>query len=233
MDIAFLISILPRLLQGLWMTIQICVVSLSIGTVIGILLGTVRVLGPRPVQGLIGAYVTFVRGTPLILHVYAAFFLLPQVGVNLDAFWTGVVAVVFNTVGYQIEIVRAALESIDRGQREAAAAIGMTNGMAMRLVVLPQAARRMLPPLTNEFSNLIKASSVLSVIAIMELTKMAHAIIATTFRLADVFLVVSFMYFVIIQLLSWGSRYLELNVFSIRSATSAVKRADATPVGPA
>lgn len=214
MDFAFMLEILPRLLRGLVMTVQVSVLALFLGTVIGIALGIVRIIGPRPVQWVIIWYVTLIRGTPAIFHIYAASLLLPKLGLDLSLFWIGLIALTFNTVGYQIEIVRAALESIDYGQREAAASIGMTNWKAMRLIILPQAARRMIPPLTNELANLIKASSALSVIAVLEMTKIANSIRAATFKSPEVYVLVAILYFIVIQLLIWGASYLEQNVFN-------------------
>ncbi len=218
MDFPFMLEILPRLLRGLVMTIQVSVLALLLGTVIGIALGIVRIIGPRPIQRLIIGYVTLIRGTPAIFHIYAASLLLPKLGIELSVFWVGLIALTFNTVGYQIEIVRAALESIDFGQREAAASIGMTNWMAMRSIILPQAARRMIPPLTNELANLIKASSALSVIAVLEMTKIANSIRASTFKSPEVYVLVAILYFIVIQLLIWGANYLEQNVFNYQRA---------------
>ncbi|MFN8456863.1 MAG: amino acid ABC transporter permease [Anaerolineae bacterium] len=230
MDFPFMLEILPRLLRGLVLTIQVSVLALLLGTVIGIALGIVRIIGPRPVQRLIIGYVTLIRGTPAIFHIYAASLLLPKIGIELSVFWVGLIALTVNTVGYQIEIVRAALESIDFGQREAAASIGMTNWMAMRSIILPQAARRMIPPLTNELANLIKASSALSVIAVLEMTKIANSIRASTFKSPEVYLLVAILYFIVIQLLIWGANYLEQNVFNYQRVEKRAAAATTTPV---
>lgn len=211
-----MLEILPRLLRTLLTTIEISAVALVLGTVLGILMAVLRVVGPRVWHPVVDAYVLLVRGTPAVLQIYAAFFLLPRVGLDLPLFTVGVIALTFNSTAYQVEIVRAAIESIDKGQREAAASIGMTRWMAMWLVVMPQAARRMIPPLTNELANLVKASSALSVIAVYELTKTGQAIIASSYKFAEVLILVAALYFVTIQLLSWGARYLEQKVFSYR-----------------
>jgi len=217
MDIGFMGEILPRLLRALATTIQISVIALLLGTVFGLLLGIARVIGPRLFYPLIDGYIFVVRSTPFALQVYAAFFLLPRAGIDLPLFVVGVLALLFNSVGYQIEIVRPALESVDKEQREAADSLGMTRWLAMWLVILPQAARRMVPPLTNELANLVKASSVLSVIAVYELTRAGHAIIASSYKFAEVLILVAALYFVTIQLLSWGAAYLERRIFTYRS----------------
>ncbi len=216
MDIGFMIEILPRLLRVLLTTIEISIIALLLGTVFGLLFGVLRVIGPRFFHPLIDAYVFLVRSTPFALQVYAAFFLLPRVGLDLPLFAVGVIALLFNSTGYQVEIVRPAIESVDREQWEAADALGMTRGLAMWLIILPQAARRMIPPLTNELANLVKASSVLSLIAVYELTRAGQAIIASSYKFAEVLILVAALYFFTIQLLSWGATYLEREIFSYR-----------------
>ncbi len=215
-DFPFIIEILPRVMGALGMTIAVSIISLMLGTLFGVLLGVGKTLSPtRSLQrGLIDAYVWVVRGTPVVVQIYAFFFLLPKAGIKLDVFWVGVLALTFNSVGYQIDIVRAAIESIDKGQREAATAVGMTESLSMRLIVLPQAARRMIPPLTNELANLVKASSALSVVALFELTKASNAIIGGTFKFVEVLILEAILYFAIIQVLVAGSRFLEQQVFN-------------------
>jgi polar amino acid transport system permease protein len=209
-------DILPRLLRALLTTIQISVIALILGAALGLLLGVLRVIGPRVFHPIIDAYVFLVRSTPFAVQVYAAFFLLPRAGLDLPLFVVGVLALLFNSTGYQVEIVRPAIESVDREQREAAYSIGMTRWMAMWLIILPQAARRMIPPLTNEFANLVKASSVLSVIAVYELTRAGQAIIASSYKFAEVLILVAALYFLTIQILSWSASYLEREVFTYR-----------------
>ena len=219
MDIEFMLEILPRLVRGMVMTLEISLLSLTVGLFLGVVLGVVRVIGPRPIRRTIAAFVFFVRGTPVILHIFGAALLLPKLGIDFSVFWIGVAALTFNTVGYQIEIVRAAIQSVDQGQMEAASSIGMTRWTAMRNIVLPQAARRMVPPLTNELANLVKASSVLSVIAVLEVTKIANSIRAATFKSTEIYIMVALLYFVVIQLLIRGAYYLENNVFTYQPAS--------------
>lgn len=228
LDIEFISEILPRLVQPLGITLAVSLLSLLLGTLLGVSLGMVWIMSPAHslLRLLLNAYVWIVRGTPIIIQIYAAFFMLPKLGLRLDLFWVGVVALTFNSAGYQIEIVRAAIASIGRGQYEAAASIGMTDRMAMIWIVLPQAARRMIPPLANELANLVKASSVLSVISLFELTKAGDAITAATFKFAEVLLVLSVLYFAIIQTLCWGAKYLENRVFHFGSGLAAAPVSD-------
>ncbi|MFQ3613464.1 MAG: amino acid ABC transporter permease [Cyanobacteriota bacterium] len=208
---------LPRLLNPLGITIAVSLVSLGLGTLLGVALGILRVWvrAGHPLGWLVDLYVEIVRGTPIIIQIYAAHFLLPPLlGAKLPLFWEGVVALTFNSVGYQIEIVRAAIQSIPAGQREAATAMGMTEGMALWAILLPQAARQMIPPLTNELSNLVKASSVLSVVALFELHKAASSIAAANFKFLEMLAIQAVLYFAVIQTLSWGTHYLETKVFA-------------------
>ncbi|MEO0853820.1 MAG: amino acid ABC transporter permease [Cyanobacteria bacterium J06648_11] len=216
MDVPFLLRTLPKLWPPLQVTIAVSLVSLGLGFALGISLGVLRVAIADwlPVRLAIDAYVWLVRGTPIIVQIYAAFFLLPKIGIQLPLFWVGVVALTFNSVGYQIEIVRAAIASVSRGQREAARAIGMSEGMTLRSILLPQAVQRMIPPLTNELSNVVKASSVLSAIALFELHKASNAIAASTYKYVEVLLLQALLYFAVIQSLSWVARYLETRVFA-------------------
>ena len=125
------------------------------------------------------------RGTPILVQIYAAYFLLPLMGIKLSPFWIGIVALTFNSAGYQIEIARAAILSIDNGQYEGAFSLGLGKMRTLLSIILPQAFLRMLPPMANEMSNLIKASSVLSVITVFELHKAANAIISDTFKFLE------------------------------------------------
>ncbi len=219
-DFPFIIEILPRVGGALLTTIVVSLISLVLGTIVGVGLGIIKTLSLRRslIRTVIDAFVWVVRGTPIVIQIYAFFFLLPKAGVKLDVFWVGVIALTVNSAGYQVDIVRSAIESIDKGQREAALSIGMPDTLAMRLIVLPQAWRRMIPPLTNELANLIKASSALSFVALFELTKASNAIIAGTFKFAEVLILESLLYFAVIQVLVYGSRYLEQRAFSAARA---------------
>lgn len=220
LDIAFMGEIVPQLLHAAWITIQISLIAVFLGLVVGLAVGSLRVMGPtwirRPIQG----FVDFVRGVPPLLHIAFIYFALPYAGIRLNEFWTGVLALTIIAVGYEVEIVRAAIESIDRGQREAALSIGMDERMTMIEILLPQAARRMIPSLTNELANVIKASSLLSVISVNELTHVGNGLIFQHFVFAEVLIQVTVLYLVIVSGLTLISAYLEEKFFAI--PTSAI-----------
>ena len=222
-----MIEVFPRLLPGLWITIEISAISLALATMIGVCLGTSRAFmgAGNPLAWLLDAYVFFVRGTPIIVQIYGFFFLLPQAGIRLDTFWIGVMALTFNSAGYQIEIARAAVQSVDRGQFDAALALGLGRHRTIWLVILPQAFRRMIPPITNEMSQLVKASSVLSVITVFELHKSANAIVSSSFKFVELLTLQAVLYLALILSVSSFARWLETRVFDFggREADFAVR----------
>jgi polar amino acid transport system permease protein len=225
LDFQFMADIFPQMLRALWVTVQISFLAVLFGIVLGILLGSLRVIGPKWVKIPIQWLVNYIRGTPQLVQFLIVYFALPGIGIFLSEFWTGVVALTVIAAGYEVEIVRAAIESIDKGQREAAKSIGMTDTKTLWFVLLPQATRRMIPALTNELTNVIKASALLSVIAVNELTKIGNKIIYETFYFFEVLIEVALLYLIVISILAWISRYLENKVFAydMRRAVQEVR----------
>ncbi len=214
MDILYIWEVFPRLLPGLWVTIKVSLLSLLLAILIGIYLGTVRAfLSDRnPLSLILDGYVFFVRGTPIIVQIYVFFFLLPEAGLRMDVFWVGVIALTFNSGGYQIEIARAAVLSVDRGQTEAALALGLSHRRTVWMVILPQAFRRMIAPITNEMSQLVKASSVLSVITVFELHKAANAILSSSYKFVELLTLQAILYLALILSVSAFARWIETRV---------------------
>lgn len=209
LDTAFMQAQLPTLLRAAVITLQLSSLAVLIGIALGLVLGSLRVIGPRWAQRLIQMFVDFVRGVPPLVHIALIYFALPRVGLLLDEFWTGVAALTIVAAGYEVEIVRAAIESVDPGQEEAALSVGMDRRMALIWILLPQAFKRMIPPLTNELANVIKASSLLSVISVTELTKVGNDLIFEHFVVAEVLIPVAILYVLIVSLLTRTSRWLE------------------------
>ncbi len=209
LDIQFMLEILPKMLFAALVTLEISVLAVVFSIALGILLTTWKLLGGKVSGALIQAFVEFTRGVPQLVQIAIIYFALPRFGVVLNEFWTGVVALTFIGAGYAIEIIRGAVESLDRGQRESAIALGLSELQTLFLVLFPQAARRILPPLTNELANVIKASALLSVISVNELTKVANDIIFEYFVVIEVLIELAGLYIVIIGGLIWLSRALE------------------------
>jgi His/Glu/Gln/Arg/opine family amino acid ABC transporter permease subunit len=199
----------PYLAAGAVVTLELSALGMLFGTTIGAVAGLVSLSEYRLVRGIVRAYVYFVRGTPALVQVFLVYFAMPQLGLELSAFWSGVVALSFNAGGFIAEIVRSGLQSIDAGQTEAAKSIGMTNRQAVLFILLPQSLRRITPPLTNEVITLVKSSSLLSVISISELTRSAQAIIAAKFTPFELYAELAVFYLVIISILAKISEYVE------------------------
>lgn len=190
-----------ELAHGALVTVEITVGAIVLGCLVGLAVGLGR-LDPkrRVIYAACTAYVGFIRGTPLLVQLFIWFFGLPHFGINLPAFFCGVVGMGMYSGAYVSEIVRGAIQSIDRGQMEAARSLGMPYATAMREIVIPQAAIRMIPPLGNEFIALIKNSSLVSLLTIADLMHEGQKIISTSYRSLEVYLAIALIYFVLTNL---------------------------------
>ncbi len=160
----------PLLLQAAGMTIFLACASMPLAILLGLAIALGRLYGPAPLRWLLVTYVEVIRGTPLLLQLYVLFYLLPEVGLTLPALAAAISGLAINYSAYESEIYRAGLRAIPRGQMEAALALGMSTRQALRRIILPQAVRIVIPPVTNDFIALFKDTSMCSVITVMELT---------------------------------------------------------------
>jgi His/Glu/Gln/Arg/opine family amino acid ABC transporter permease subunit len=199
----------PYMLRGTVVTLEISAWAMVLASVVGIVMGLISASDLGVLKVFIRAYVYFVRGTPALVQIFLVYFALPRIGLELSSFWSGVVALAFNSAGFIAEIVRAGLQSIDAGQTEAALSIGMTNRQSIMFILLPQSLRRITPPMTNEVITLVKSSSLLSVISITELTRSAQLIIAERFVPFELYAELAVFYLVMISILSWFSEFVE------------------------
>ena len=200
---------IPLLAEGLLMTLKVSALSAVLGLFLGIVLGLVALSNSRYLRWLVAAYVDFIRGTPLLIQIFLVFFALPIIGLRFDEFWAGVVALSLNAAAFIAEVVRGGVGSIERGQTEAARSIGMRNRQILVHILLPQAYRQMIPPLTNEMISLVKNSSLLSVISVYELTRAGQAIISVHFVPFEIYTLLALYYYVLIKALSWLSVRIE------------------------
>jgi polar amino acid transport system permease protein len=205
--LASLIASLPVFLKGLWITIQVSFLSLAGATVLGFGVGILRSCNISYLRRAVACYVDLVRGTPFLVQIFIVFFILPECGIQLEAFPASVLSLTFYGTAYISEIVASSIASIPQGQTEAAMATGLDWRQRMRLIILPQAMRPTLPPLVSQYVLLIKDSSVVSVIG---LTDVARAGWLTVQRIPEgmmVFGLVGILYFVIcyplIHLANW------------------------------
>jgi polar amino acid transport system permease protein len=181
---------------GLWTTLWLSVVSGALGLVIGLFAGLCRLSNNPTLRDLSTVYVELVRGTPLLVQIFIFYFFIGTV-LNLSREFAGVAALALFTGAYVAEIVRAGVQSIARGQNEAARSLGLNASQSMRHVILPQAFKRVLPPLAGQFISLVKDTSLVSVIAITELTKSGREAITTSFSTFEIWFCVAGLYLLI------------------------------------
>ncbi|MDS4031836.1 MAG: amino acid ABC transporter permease [Candidatus Contendobacter sp.] len=197
------------LTQGLWVTIWISFVSGFVGLAIGLITGLCRISKNPTLRGLAIIYIELIRGTPLLVQIFIFYFFIGTV-LNLDRVVAGVGALALFVGAYTAEIIRAGIQSIAKGQTEAARSLGMSATQTMIYIVLPQAFKRVLPPLAGQFISLIKDSSLVSVIAITDLTKSGREIITSSFATFEIWFTVALLYLlvtaVLSQLLFWLER---------------------------
>lgn len=202
-------SSLPMLLQGAKLTVQLTSIAVFFGTIIGTFTGIAR-LSKGPLRFLAAAYIDIIRGTPLLVQTFIVFYGFPSlINRPIPAYFAAILALSINSGAYVGEIVRSGIQSLDLGQWEAAASLGMNNYQTMRHVILPQAFRRIMPPLGNEFIALLKDSSLVSVIALEELVRKGQMIIGRTFRPFEIWTAVAIIFFIMTFTVSRFVDYLE------------------------
>lgn len=206
---------LPVLLGGLKLTFIITILGLFFGFILGAASGLGKVSRNKIIRKVAGAYVESIRGTPLMVQVMFLYFGLPlALGMRIPPLAAGVVAIAVNSGAYIAEIVRGAIQSIDKGQFEAGRSIGLTHIQTMRYVIWPQAFIRMIPPLGNQFIISLKDTSLLVVIGVGELTRQGQEIIAVNFRAFEVWLTVAILYLALTMSIAKGLQIVEKKMFS-------------------
>lgn len=206
---------LPDLLLGAGVTLQLAAFSVFLGMVGGSLIGIARLSPITPVRWLTRAYVDFLRGTPLLVQIFMIYFGLPAIAqefglpFRLNRFAAAIIALSLNSAAYIAEIIRAGIQSIERGQSEAAESLGMGSVQIMRYVIFPQALRRMIPPLGNEFITLLKDTSLVAVIGFEELFRRGQLIVAENYRSFEIYTTVALIYLALTLLASQGFSFLE------------------------
>lgn len=200
----------PLLLVGAGVTIKITALSVALGVVIGLFVGIARISRIKLLRVLAAIYVDFFRGTPLLVQIFLVYFALPVItGQRVDPFVTAIGSCGINSGAYVAEIFRAGIQSIDKGQMEAGRSLGMTWVQTMRYIIVPQAFKRVIPPLGNEFIALLKDSSLVSVIGFEELTRRGQLIIAKTYGSLEIWLSVAVIYLAMTLTISRFVAYLE------------------------
>jgi polar amino acid transport system substrate-binding protein len=200
---------LPLLMQGALVTLEISALSMAIAIGLGLLMAVLRVFAPRAVAWPVVAFIEVIRGTPLLIQLFIIFYGLPSIGIRFSPLWAAVIGLGINYAAYEAENYRAGIQSIPRGQLDAALALGLTKVQTIRKIILPQAVRLVIPPVTNDFIALLKDSSLVSVITMVELTKMYGQLAATNYDYIGVGLLTAAIYFLLGLPIARLSRLLE------------------------
>jgi glutamine transport system permease protein len=200
----------PYLLKGLQVTLYIFVIAIILGFIIGLVMALFRLAPIKILNWIAKIFVDAIRGTPFIVQLYFIYFGINSLDwISFNNTTAGIITVAINAGAYFAEIIRAGIQSIDKGQTEAARSLGLTGVQNMRFIVLPQAFRRMLPTITNQSIISLKDTSLLSIIGIADLTQQGEIQASATFEAFKIWLTVGVIYFVIIYLLTLLSNFLE------------------------
>ncbi len=197
------------ILKGLGVTISISLLSIFVGSLLGVLVGLSLVYGNRALRFVVRVYTDFIRGTPVLVLVLASYYVLSTIGIDLGPFQAGVLALAVFCSSHVGEIVRGGLQAIPQGQTEAAKAIGLTFGQTFAYVLWPQALRQFLPAWVNTAAEMVKASTLLSVIGVAELLLRTQEIISRNFMSLQFYFLAGFLYFVINYSIERFGKYVE------------------------
>ena len=222
-DFSFLSTHWLALLQGASSTLRMSVSTILLGFIVGTALAVVRTQGAPWMRRVVTVYVDVIRNTPLVIQAFWLFFGLATLQMKVPALTAAVIALTINVSAYTTEIMRAGIESIPRGQIEAASCLGMSRWKMLRLVILPQAAERMYPALISQFVLMMLATSIMSQISVEELTSAGYIIQSETFRGFEIYLVVAVLYLVL-------SSLLRLSMAGLASVAFARRRRLKTPL---
>lgn len=212
MDIELMLKVYPFFLEAAWTTIQLAVLTAVLGLTCGTLGAAARLSRFALVRFLGAAYVSLFRGTPALIQLFILYFGGPQIGIQLDAFEAGVIGLGVNAGAYMTETIRGGIISIDKGQREAARTLGLSQWQAMYKVILPQAARLMVRPLGVNLNMLVKATALVAAISVIELTYTAQRYIGSTYKPFEMFLLAGVLYMIIIYVVGRGVAWLDRKV---------------------
>ena len=211
-SLQLLLDSAPYLFKGALYTVLLSLGGMFFGLLLGFVLALMRLSRFAGLVWIARLYVSFIRGTPLLVQLFMIYYGLPQLGIQLDPLPSALIGFSLNMAAYISEILRAAIASIDRGQWEAAASIGMTPAQTLRRAILPQAARTALPPLGNSFISLVKDTSLAATIQVPELFRQAQLITARTFEIFTLYLAAALIYWVLATCLSSVQNRLEVRV---------------------
>jgi polar amino acid transport system permease protein len=209
MDFELILRVYPFFLEAAWVTIELSILTAVLGLTCGALGAAARMSRSVILRAVGAIYVSIFRGTPALIQLFILYFGGPQIGIQLDAFEAGVIGLGVNIGAYMAETMRGAIQSVDKGQTEAARTLGMSRWETMRKVVLPQAMRMMIRPLGVNINALIKGTALVAAISVIELTYTAQRYIGSTYKPFEMFLLSGALYMVIIYVVGQGVAWLD------------------------
>ncbi|WP_050522194.1 amino acid ABC transporter permease [Pseudorhodobacter wandonensis] len=209
MDFELILRVYPFFLEAAWVTIELSVLTTILGLICGALGAAARMSRSAILRAIGATYVSIFRGTPALIQLFIFYFGGPQIGIQLDAFEAGVIGLGVNIGAYMAETMRGAIQSVDKGQTEAARTLGMSRWETMRKVVLPQAMRMMIRPLGVNINALIKGTALVAAISVIELTYTAQRYIGSTYKPFEMFLLSGALYMIIIYVVGQGINWLD------------------------
>ncbi|MBA2841071.1 polar amino acid transport system permease protein [Methanococcus maripaludis] len=201
---------IPFIIDAVFVTLKITIMSFLLSVIIAVLVGSTRAMNfSKTLDMVLMAYVEVFRGTPLLIQLFFIYYGLPSIGITMSSTFAAVLGLSLNGGAYISEIIRAAIQSVPVGQFEAAESLGMGKIESMVYIVLPQAFRITIPPLVNSFSSILKESSLISVLAITELTRIGQLIYTRTSRPFEIYLTIGLIYLILVSIISISSWKIE------------------------
>ena len=217
-DLTYTLDALPRLLDGSLVTLKLALLGFTFSVVLATIVTVARTVSKSQIFGaIIAVYISFIRGTPILVQIFLVYYVLPIIGLNIGPITAGIVALTLNSAAFIIEILRGGLASVSKGQFEAARSLGLSGFVLWVKVILPQTFMASIPPLVNEFTQLLKATALLSTITVVELMRVSQQIYSNNYHPIEVLTGAFVMYFLMCFAVSRGASWVE--------ATFEVKRA--------
>lgn len=211
-NVSLVMKYMPFLLRGLEYTLIVSIAAIAIAVCVGVLLSLLRLTKNKILNGFVNIYVSFVRGTPVIVQIFIIYYVIAMMGIDVSALLSGIIALSLNSGGFMSEIIRGGLSAIPQGQYESALALGMPKRKIWLRIIFPQVFNTVTPQLTSEFINVIKVSPMLSIISVVELTRAAQRLVTQTYVTLPFYIAIGIMYFIVCALLEEVVKYQERKV---------------------
>jgi His/Glu/Gln/Arg/opine family amino acid ABC transporter permease subunit len=210
LDFSQIVPYIPFILEGIWVTLKFVIISIIVGFILGTILALFKISRIKALNWFGDAYTSIFRGTPLILQLMLIYFAIPQLtGYDISPFLSSILAFGLNSSAYVSEIIRAGIQAVDKGQTEAAQALGVPYRLMMKDLILPQALKNILPALMNEFITLTKESAIVSTIGYLDLMRRAQVVGADTYRNFEPLIFVGLIYWILVMVLTLAGKRFE------------------------